>query len=140
MIIGVTGSRDGISKDALQQFNKFIDNHNISECHHGDCVGADKIIHDIVTKNKIKTVIHPPTYSANRAFCKGNIIKDKKDYLQRNKDIVNESDIIIAFPKTMYEVMRSGTWHTIRYTKKQSKALYIIYPNGKLAKANVRHK
>jgi len=121
MIIGMTGSRDGISEDAFANLIKFLNENmsNITEGHHGDCKGADTIFHNELTKMEIKTIVHPPSVKTMRSFCEGDEIRDPKSYLERNKDIVNESDLLIAFPSTQKEVLRSGTWSTIRYARKQ---------------------
>ena len=61
-----------------------------------------------------------------RAFCIGTIVKEPQPYLQRNHNIVNECDMLVAFPSTSNEVLRSGTWSTIRYAKKAKKPVEII--------------
>jgi len=53
-----------------------------------------------------------------------------KEPLARNRDIVNMSDILIAAPGEKAEVLRSGTWATIRYARKMSRKLLVIYPKG----------
>jgi predicted Rossmann fold nucleotide-binding protein DprA/Smf involved in DNA uptake len=50
------------------------------------------------------------------------------DPLVRNKVIVNISDVILATPFEDKEVMRSGTWSTIRYARKVGKTPIIILP------------
>ena len=47
-----------------------------------------------------------------------------QDYLVRNMNIVNQSDVLIAAPKEEVEVLRSGTWSTIR--KARNKGLQVI--------------
>lgn len=65
-----------------------------------------------------------------RSYCQGDVIKEEKEYIQRNHDIVDDSDMLIAFPSTMNEILRSGTWATIRYAKKRGKMVLIIFPDG----------
>jgi len=55
---------------------------------------------------------------------------DPRPPLVRNRDIVDATDMLIAAPATRKEVLRSGTWATIRYAKKMKKWIYIIYPSG----------
>ena len=57
-----------------------------------------------------------------------------KDYLDRNHDIVDQTDLLIATPKENTEVLRSGTWATIRYAKKINKPTWIIETNGNIWK------
>jgi hypothetical protein len=127
MKIGMTGSRSGISDEALTEFKAFLEKNEITEFHHGDCVGADRIFHNIVS-SKYKVVIHPPDKDIFRAFCKGDEIREKKPYTERNRDIVDETDMLIAFPLTEKEVFRSGTWSTIRYAKKVNKEVIKFLP------------
>ena len=51
-----------------------------------------------------------------------------RDYLDRNKDIVNNCDLLIAAPKENTEVLRSGTWSTVRYAKQLGVTVVIIEP------------
>lgn len=96
--------------------------------HHGDCVGADAEFHDIAW-GMCFIIVHPPIEDMYRAFC---IAPDKtlepRPYLARNKDIVNQSDILIAAPNTLVEEWRSGTWSTVRYARKMGKPVIILDP------------
>ena len=126
--IGFTGTQKGMTLQQKDVFSKLLIKINANELHHGDCIGADADAHDLFTG---EIHIHPPDNSSKRAFKKG-IIYQEKSYLDRNKDIVNNCDILIATPKSETEELRSGTWSTIRYAKKIQKTIFIIYPNGQL--------
>lgn len=127
----MTGNRVGLTNEARATFMRFITTIIVDEAHHGDCIGADKEFHDICLARKIPVVVHPPTDNKARANCSGALlVLPTKKYIERNKDIVNNTDILVAFPPTQDEILRSGTWTTIRYAKKVGKPLYIIYPNG----------
>jgi hypothetical protein len=52
--------------------------------------------------------------------------------LDRNQAIANEIDMLVATPQESEEVNRSGTWATIRRTRKQEKPVLIINPDGSL--------
>jgi hypothetical protein len=39
---------------------------------------------------------------------------------------------VIAAPMSSAEILRSGTWATIRYARKAGKPVLIIWPNGEL--------
>ncbi len=131
MKIGFTGTQRGMTDFQYLNVKLFIqkNSENISEAHHGDCVGADSEFHDIVQTYNLYTSIHPPINPSKRAFRKGNIIFPEKEYLDRNHDIVNSVDLMIATPGEETEILRSGTWATIRYAKKNNKPIVIIYPN-----------
>jgi predicted Rossmann fold nucleotide-binding protein DprA/Smf involved in DNA uptake len=48
--------------------------------------------------------------------------------LERNKDIVSESDFLIAAPDSKKERLRSGTWATVRHARKLGKRVMILEP------------
>jgi hypothetical protein len=136
MKLGMTGNRNGISECALSELKKFVETNNISEAHHGDCVGADTDFHNLCESFSIPIIIHPPDNNFHRSFCKSKSIRTPKPYLVRNHDIVDECDVLIAFPETKTEVIRSGTWSTVRYATKNNKKVIIIFPDGEIKKIN----
>lgn len=114
--------------------------------HHGDCFGSDEDAFHLMSLFDIpKCEIHPgPSF---RSHCKNNRIENvfihkPKPFLNRNKDIVNSSDLLIATPGEYIEELRSGTWSTIRYAEKMFRShnkfgrslqdVVIIYPDGKV--------
>jgi len=133
--IGFTGTRKGLSVKQKEVLLNFLSRISFSEVHHGDCIGADEQFHYLIRRffPYVRIVIHPPRNPKYRAFCKGDIILPEKDYLVRNKDIVNSSDIIIACPKENHEIQRSGTWMTIRYARKKRKKIIIVFPDGEVS-------
>ncbi|MEK6883191.1 MAG: hypothetical protein AABY22_26430 [Nanoarchaeota archaeon] len=148
MKIGFTGTQKGMTEEQIFVFYNFLKEHkDINEFHHGQCIGADigahRIIrgqHHILLREKlsgfldtIKIIIHPPTDRKKVGRIELPFEeREPKPYLERNKDIVNESDLLIACPKSNKEELRSGTWATIRYARKVRKKVVIIYPNGEV--------
>lgn len=49
-------------------------------------------------------------------------------YLERNKHIVDNCEIMIACPKEVEHTVRSGTWSTIRYAWRVKRKITIIPP------------
>ena len=148
MKIGFTGTHVGMTAPQIATFSniiKIIDEginainiDAVHEFHHGDCIGADAIAHEIVSKQSLyhDIVIHPPLDNKKRAFCAigiDDVVLPPKSYLERNRDIVDECTILIATPKGFKEELRSGTWATIRYAQKRRKPVLIIQPDGNLA-------
>ena len=131
--IGFTGTRHGMSEYQKKEFKNLMITKKCEEFHHGMCVGSDEQAHLIVKELEIKVIGHPPTFKKFTANCKCDIVKKAFDYLKRNKNIVDESDILIATPDTK-EKIRSGTWSTIRYARIQNKEIYIefahLYPEA----------
>ncbi len=97
--------------------------------HHGDCIGADQQMATMFRDYMI-IVSHPPIVRAKRAFTESDEIRPAKAYLERNKDIVNETFTLIAMPKGYHEVTRSGTWATIRHAARTNKETVIVWPDG----------
>lgn len=132
MKVGFTGSRLGMNQLQADIFRTFIIGHDVTEFHHGDCIGADADAHNIIQPYKIPIIIHPPIDTKFRANCKSSLSVFKKGYLERNQDIVDQTDILIAVPEGFNELVRSGTWYTVRYARKCSKNVYIIFMNGEV--------
>jgi hypothetical protein len=126
--VGFTGTQVGMSDKQKLAVRAQLISMDPDEFHHGDCIGADKEAHDIAVSLGIKTVIHPPKNNSKRAFCTGDVVLPAGDYLDRNRDIVNSVNVMIATPKEEAEQLRSGTWATIRYAKKVLKSPLVIFP------------
>lgn len=131
--IGVTGSRFGMSKHQKITFKKFINEKTapeIAALHHGDCVGADAECHDIAVKLNICTHSHPPIRDQYRAYKGSDKIYAPREYLARDRDIVDMSKVLFAFPNSEYESPRSGTWYTVRYARKKQILVVMVLPDG----------
>jgi hypothetical protein len=129
--IGFTGTRHGMSEEQIEAFKNLIKSKESDEFHHGMCVGSDKQSHEIVKEAGIKVVGHPPSFRKFMAECDCDIFMKPHDYLTRNKNIVDETDMLIATPDCK-EKVRSGTWSTVRYARKKHKKIYIIHKNGRV--------
>ena len=135
MNVGFTGTQEGMT---LAQYSTVLGVllslkegfTKEDEFHHGDCIGADAEAHDLAEMLGFKTVSHPPIKENKRAFKMADVLLEAKDYLIRNHDIVDACTVMIATPKEKLEVMRSGTWATVRYSRKKNRLLYLILPNG----------
>jgi hypothetical protein len=111
---------------------KLLEEFQPIELHHGDCVGADADVDALASGLFIHRVIHPPAQEVLRAFCRSTEMREPKDYLARNRDIVDESDVLLVCPRDYDEKQRSGTWSTKRYAVKQGKPVIVIWPNGEV--------
>jgi hypothetical protein len=134
MIYGFTGTSEGMTKTQRAAFRALVIGLPRFEVfHHGDCVGADAQAHNTVRKRTdARIIVHPPANDKARAFCKGaSFTYESDEYLVRNRNIVNRCQHLIATPKGP-EVLRSGTWSTVRYAKKIDRPLTIIYPDGEI--------
>lgn len=134
MKIGFTGTQIGINNKQAAALQKLVKHFQPKEVCHGDCIGADSFFHLIVRFNLPLTVIRifPPVIDDKRAWCKADIVEPDGEYLDRNKKIVDATDMLLATPKEKEEQLRSGTWSTIRYAKKTNKPYIIVFPDGSL--------
>lgn len=132
MKVGFSGSQHGTRPHQFAAIDECIKILGPQEFHHGDCVGADDDAHRIARKWGARIVIHPPIVGTKRAFLHGDETRESKPYIERNHDIVDETDVLIAAPNSMTERLRSGTWATIRYATKIGKQIYIVYPDGRI--------
>ncbi len=131
--IGFTGTRHGMNDIQKEKLKKIINAKKFSEFHHGMCIGSDEQAHHIISnKNKnIKIVGHPPTFKGSMIDPGCHILMKQFEYLIRNHNIVDATDVLIATPDTK-EKTRSGTWSTVRYAKKKNKKIYVIHKNGRV--------
>lgn len=136
LILGVTASRWGLSKAQKLTIIQFIHRYPIEELHHGDCVGGDEELHNLIRKlvPAARIVVHPPLDEKLRAFCRGDRVLPQRPYLQRNRDIVHSVDRLVGFPSGDREKPRSGTWYTIRYAAQRKKLLGYITPIGEVVR------
>ena len=131
--IGFTGTQTGMTQHQKDMVELILTFHKysggISEVHHGDCVGADDEFNTIAgDKYLLKSIAHPSDIDSKRAWGRYEVCLPTKTPLERNHNIVDAVDIMIATPKERLEVLRSGTWATIRYCRKIGKIVHIIYP------------
>ena len=145
MNIGFTGTRNGMTEDQWNWTRLLIRQHldpGENSLHHGCCIGADVQAHNIGRSIKedgfthFGIVAHPPFINKYRAHIDDmDVEMPTRDYLQRNRNIVNSCNLLIACPSGD-EVQGSGTWWTIRYALSRKVALTIIMPDGTITKRN----
>lgn len=128
MSIGFTGTQEGMTLKQARELWICLSRTSPNEFHHGDCVGADEVAHYIAKSLGIRCVGHPPTNSKKRAFTDCDEWREPLPYLDRNREIVDETEETVACPKSEIEELRSGTWSTVRYAIRQGKLLGIIVP------------
>lgn len=133
MILGMTGTRNPIT-DAQRKWLRDVVS-NTGQLHHGACVGADEEGHAAAMLVPTVIVVHPPTderlmmpswkWTQREAI----YVMTAKPYLERNRDIVNDTDRMIALPDGP-ERPKGGTWYTVRYALSVGKGVTICYPDG----------
>lgn len=129
LAVGFTGTQKGMTVKQQQSLMNWLQKLKPGEFHHGQCIGADKEADTIACCLNIKRVLHPPTDTKKKAACPAaEETRPAKPYLNRNFDIVMETDTLIAAPKSLREELRSGTWATIRAAKRYGKKVIILEP------------
>lgn len=130
MKVGFTGTRNGMTVFQKRALARLFKRLGVDELHHGDCIGSDEEACALAKALDILTVAHPPDNNRLRAFVKSDIVLTPLPYLRRNHAVVDDSEVLIATPFTEHEVLRSGTWATIRYGLRSGKPVYVIRPDG----------
>lgn len=130
MIVTVTGSRHGITPpqraflvDVLRQATML---------HHGGSVGADREAHGLFHTPR-QITIWPSNVEqlmwANKQ--KDATVHAMLPPLVRNRRMVDEGEIVYAFPKGFHEEFgNSGTWSAIRYARQTKRVCMIFWPDG----------
>lgn len=131
--VGFTGTRTGLTLEQRTNLRKELRQLRMNGAtvfHHGDCIGADAEAHDIAKALGFALEIHPPSDPKARAYkgCCDALIHGVKPYLDRNCDIVDAAEVLVACPSTRAEQLRSGTWATVRYARKTGKILRMVMP------------
>lgn len=132
--VGFTGSRSAPTSLAMECLQIVLEKNIdvIMEFHHGDCVGSDAAFFGMMNhlNPSIPSICHPPDDDKYRAWTPSSLVLEPKPYLERNHNIVDAVHLMIAMPAQSHEILRSGTWATIRYAKKKQTDVMLIYPDG----------
>lgn len=128
MIVGFTGTSEGITEAQKESLIRVLETLDVKVGHHGDCVGADEVFHELVFWHA-DVVTHPPDNDYKRAFLGATETRKELPYLVRNHNIVDETQVLVACPNGP-ERLRSGTWATVRYARKKQRPIYIVWPGG----------
>jgi hypothetical protein len=106
--------------------------------HHGCCVGVDEQAHWFALEAGVGSIGHPPINKSLMMRIDGLAVqfdgfRPAKPYLDRNRDIVDESEVLIVVPKEEpVEGLQAtgGTWYTYRYARRFGRPTKIIWPDG----------
>lgn len=133
MRIGVTGTRSGMSAGqrkaaTVYLLEKWNENPNGAEFHHGDCEGVDVELAEIAQGIGYYVVCHPPIKTELRAYHKSDEIREPFSYFERNRNIVNCTDSLMVVPYQTSWQSNGGTWYTHDYAKKVDKPVEVFYP------------
>jgi hypothetical protein len=136
-VLGFTGTRRGMTLAQKRAIEALLGAGTVLDkvLVHGDCIGADADMHALARAAGMRVEIRPCNLNSQRAGCQADKYYDTKSPLARNRDIVEQADVMLACPSGFKEELRSGTWATVRHAKKRAKPLFIAWPNGALERA-----
>ena len=118
MIIGITGSRKFTDTDCMEQA---ILEMKPSLLLTGGAAGADTIAEGIARKHGIPCKVYLPAFKTD-----ATIKYHPRWYLERNKEIVDACDVLLAF---FAGEKSKGTEYTVEYAKKISKPIKVFPKN-----------
>lgn len=132
MKVGFTGTQRGMTGDQAAEILRMLLRLDGDEFHHGGCVGADVQAAKLANYAGYLTTRHPGDTPSKQDD--GFLDDDYRVVLPnlvRNRMIVDEVDEMLAAPGESEEVLRSGTWATIRYARKVGKKITLVLPDGR---------
>ena len=132
MRVGITATRLGASPAQLATLVRLLVELGATELPEGDCLGGDDQSVDVARSLGIRVVGHPPENPSARAFREVDEERPQRPYLVRNRDIVDETGVLIAMPYQTQEQLRSGTWSTVRYARRLGRRVIIIGRDGEV--------
>jgi hypothetical protein len=140
MIFGFTGTRYGMTTHQKIHVRALL-HLSLQEpgphvFHHGDCIGSDYQATEIAAELGYITIAHPginprkPDSLATRAGHPSTLTLPAFPFLVRDRHIVDACQRLIATPAQDIEMQRSGTWTTVRYARKKSVPVEVVWLNG----------
>jgi hypothetical protein len=101
-----------------------------SEFHYGRCIGWDDKAAAIARSVGYRLIGHPPTDRRQIGRVIPDIELPPLPYLERDRRLVDATRKLLAAPHTPYEVLRSGTWATVRFAVRRGKPGQLVKPDG----------
>lgn len=126
MIVGFTGTRDGMSGSQELQLRRRLRELVATEFHHGDCIGADYEAACIAQRLGITVIAHPGNIANMRACHPSHYVFPESPPLVRNRNIVDCCHLLLVAPRTNQEELRSGTWMTWRYARQVGRTTEVL--------------
>lgn len=103
------------------------------QLHHGGCIGGDEVAHEAAKLLGWRIVVHPGRGDAHlkHDFAGAALVMPERPFLDRNGDIVQNAQALIAAPQGPEE-LRSGTWSTVRKARKRRLPITLVWPCGSI--------
>lgn len=136
--VGFTGSRLGTTDIQLLALSRWLERnvHQVAGMVHGGAFGADEeaacLFHRLWPDKPLvmlPSVLHDEMSEAAQDASFASFVAMPP--LARNQKIVRITDILLACPSGP-EVLRSGTWATVRYAQRDGRHVLVFWPNGEV--------
>ena len=135
MRVGFTGTQFGPqspeqSYTVIELLSEFYTEGSV--LHHGKCIGWDDQAARFARVLGYRLAGHPPIMTSKVCSVVSDFEYPPLNYIERDHRIVDDTQLLIAAPHTMHEILRSGTWATIRFAVRRRKPGFVVWPNGEL--------
>lgn len=135
--VAFTGSQQGMTEQQMIVMRSLVREIEAEKVGHGCCIGADVEFHLMAQtfRPDLKIVLFPSTLRGKQAliWTSREVTTHVPELpLKRNRKLVAWCDRLIATPDTAREILRSGTWATVRYAREAEKRITIVYPDGRI--------
>ncbi len=143
--IGFTGTRNSLTIEQSASLEKLLTPLKYDGgrpiFHHGACKGADSYAATVAYGLNYDVIAHPGKSAHggdNEWLCPialehSTEVRETKNHFARNRDIVNETDLLVACPNHLGAITKDtkgGTAYTIQYARKLGKPVFIVRPDG----------
>jgi hypothetical protein len=140
MILGFTGTRENLTDAQIGWLFQRLEDADQPTVHHGACVGADQTVHAAALDTALKVHVWPPTNMklvATECLTPHPwvIVHPRMPYFNRNREIVNAAQQLVALPKHEEQpgpMNWGGTWYTVDFAQRMNKRVTICYPSGRV--------
>lgn len=131
--VSIITSRFDITRKQLEGFRSLLS--TFSKDKNPFIVGGDDADYDIFLSllgQGFSVEVYPHSGSNGNIdkFNGARTINHSLPLRDRNKKMIDDSDIVIGVPQTFNEFEDSPAWKTIRYAIANEKEVYVISPNG----------
>lgn len=139
MIWAATGTRRGGTPYQIAAVGWLWSRYGITKLHNGDAIGVDAQLYHLAKAFRAKVELHPPTNPKYRAFCGllDCVVTDteaiwwpEKPFKVRDRDMVNESEVVVSVQWKAKELETGGTRYTTDYARERKLPLALVWPNG----------
>lgn len=132
MIFGFTGTRKGMTPRQAATVKYLFTHGGVTILHHGGERHADAQAHQLALELGVSVRVHPgPAFDIAKDCLGADLVYETRPNLARNGDIaIMGVDGLIAAPHEFAEVLRSGTWSTVRRARKLKRRVWLAFPDG----------